>query len=127
MIDILFKGKRVDNEEWVYGYYVCLNGIKHLIYSGYAETDCGDYYPDSYEVSPETVEAVLPCKAGDTVYQVGTDCLIHEDKINKVIYSTDGVDFDERAIGKSVFLTREEAEAVLRELSEPLPEIENGR
>lgn len=66
---------------------------------------------------------VLPCKAGDTVYQVGTDCLIHEDKINKVIYSTDGVDFDERAIGKSVFLTREEAEAVLRELSE----IENGR
>lgn len=52
-------------------------------------------------------------KAGDTVYQVGTDCLIHEDKINKVIYSTDGVDFDERAIGKSIFLTREEAERYL--------------
>ena len=41
--------------EWVYGYYVCLNEKEHRIYTGYAETDCGDYYPDFYTVAPETV------------------------------------------------------------------------
>ena len=51
----LFRGKRKDNGEWVYGYYVCLNEAKHFIYTGYAETDCGNYYPDYYEVIPETI------------------------------------------------------------------------
>ena len=49
------KGKRKDNGEWVEGYYVCLNGDRHFIYTGYAETDCGTYYPDCHEVIPETV------------------------------------------------------------------------
>ena len=46
MREILFRGKRVDNGEWVYGYYTCFNEKECRIYSGYAETDCGDYYPD---------------------------------------------------------------------------------
>lgn len=49
------KAKRKDNNEWVTGYYVCLNGDRHFIYTGYAETDCDTYYPDCYEVIPETV------------------------------------------------------------------------
>lgn len=49
------KAKRKDNNEWVEGYYVCLNGDRHFIYTGYAETDCGEYYPDCHEVIPETV------------------------------------------------------------------------
>ena len=49
------KGKRIDNNKWVDGYYVCLNGDRHFIYTGYAETDCGTYYPDCHEVIPETV------------------------------------------------------------------------
>ncbi len=51
----LFRGKRVGNGEWVEGYYVCLNVDRHFIYTGYAETDCGTYYPDCHEVIPETV------------------------------------------------------------------------
>lgn len=53
--EILFRGKRKDNGEWIYGYYCVFNGMIHCIYTGYAETDCGDIYPDYYEVDPETV------------------------------------------------------------------------
>ena len=51
-----------------------------------------------------------PCKVGDKVYQ--TDgCRIYESTVRKIIYDTDGIAFDETAIGTSVFLTPEEAEA----------------
>ena len=59
MSKILFRGKRTDNDEWIKGFYVHLHDDKghesHRIYTGYAETDCGDYYPDWFEVDPETV------------------------------------------------------------------------
>lgn len=57
---------------------------------------------------------VPPCKVGDTVYQ--TDgCKIYESTVREIIYDTDGIAFDKTAIGTSVFLTREEAEAALAE------------
>ena len=61
MSEILFRGKTpsddeyIDCGEWVEGYYTCFNGKEHRIYNGYAETDCVDYYPDWYNVRPETV------------------------------------------------------------------------
>ena len=55
MREILFRGKRIDNQEWEEGYYVCLNGNEHRIYDGFAETDCGDFYPDWWKVDPATV------------------------------------------------------------------------
>ena len=63
---------------------------------------------------------VLQCKIGDTVYQ--TDGIrIYELEVfdvsirkNKPYYETESVDFDEDAIGKTVFLTREDAEKALR-------------
>ena len=55
-----------------------------------------------------------PCRVGDVVYQVDAE-RIYPSVVKAVIYDTDGIAFDERAIGKTVFLTREEAEAKLRE------------
>lgn len=60
----------------------------------------------------------LPCKVGDTVYEVGTDLKIHQSKIKNIIYDTNGIAFDERAIHETVFLTKEEAEARLKELQD---------
>jgi len=58
----------------------------------------------------------LPCRVGDKVYQ--TDGIrIYESTIRTIeissartVYFTDNIAFDERAIGDSIFLTREEAE-----------------
>lgn len=55
MREILFRGKDVETGEWIEGFYVCLNSKGHRIYNGYAETDCGDYYPDFWKVDPSTV------------------------------------------------------------------------
>lgn len=63
---------------------------------------------------------ILPfCKIGDTIYQ--TDGIrIYKSTINeiffistKLIYRTENFDFDETAIGNSIFLTKEEAEQAL--------------
>ena len=60
-----------------------------------------------------TVDAVeLPCKVGDTVYQVDAN-KIYPVTIKNLIYDAGHIAFDENAIGKSVFLTRKEAEAKL--------------
>jgi uncharacterized phage protein (TIGR01671 family) len=52
MMEIKFKGKRVDNGEWVYGYYVFRPDGKHLIYwKPFDEASQNTYH----EVDPETV------------------------------------------------------------------------
>lgn len=74
------------------------------------EKEC-DYFKDKSRF----IE--LPCKVGDTVYQVDSE-RIYESTVKRIIYDTDGIAFDERAIGKSVFLTREEAEKALERKKE---------
>lgn len=54
MREILFRGKDSDGV-WHEGFYVCHNGKSHAIYTGYAEVDCGEYYPQWFTVDPSTV------------------------------------------------------------------------
>lgn len=78
---------------------------KEPVYGMYIE-DC-DYFKDHNKF----VE--LPCKVGDRVYQ--TDGIrIYENKIERIIFDTNNIGFDETSIGKSIFLTREEAEQALK-------------
>ena len=55
----------------------------------------------------------LPCKVGDTVYQIDAE-RVYESEVKWIIFDCDDIAFDERAIGGSIFLTREEAEAALK-------------
>ena len=57
---------------------------------------------------------VPQCKVGDTVYQIDAE-RVFKSKVKAIVYDTENIAFDERAIGKTVFLTREEAEQALKE------------
>jgi uncharacterized phage protein (TIGR01671 family) len=51
--EIKFRGKRIDNGEWVYGWYIQyehMGDIKHFIVTNWAQI-----YVNSYLVDPETV------------------------------------------------------------------------
>ena len=63
MREITFRGKRVDNGDWVYGFYGWSMG-KDYITSIYNESPSqsepgGAYYEKHYEVIPETVGQLL--------------------------------------------------------------------
>lgn len=73
----------------------------------------------------ETVEArlekavELPCKVGDTIYQTDTNgTRIFKSTVKNIIFETDGVAFDERAIGESIFLTEEAVKEKMKKLQE---------
>ena len=84
--------------------------------------DIEDILGDDYDLARlrELVEAdrdgrcvVLPCKIGDTVYQADTE-RIYGLEVKKVIYDCGHIAFDDEAIGKTVFLTREATEDALK-------------
>jgi uncharacterized phage protein (TIGR01671 family) len=74
-MEIKFRGKRIDNGEWVYGYYVVYDegpeGIKHIIQAPYRY----------YEVDPETVGQFTnqSDKNGKEAYE--NDRLCHFDEL----------------------------------------------
>ncbi len=53
MREIKFRGKRVDNGEWVTGYYVCIGEKYHYIYTD--KVDLIALASEKYLVIPETV------------------------------------------------------------------------
>lgn len=89
--------------------------VKLLIEGNYRER--GNVVPRSpYERWCEIADYLLshgvtlpPCRVGDTVYQTDGE-RVYESVVKKVIYDTDGIAFDETAIGTSVFLQRGQAE-----------------
>ena len=96
--EILFKAKIIDNDEWVEGYYVCLNAKQHRIYTGYAETDCGHYYNDFYEIDINTLcqYTGLTDKDGNKIWE--NDVVRNEYERNgfqtlKIYYSTENAKY----------------------------------
>ena len=56
MRDILFKAQRLDNKEWVEGYYVKIHGTNlHYIATGKLEIKNGRLALEVFEIEPETL------------------------------------------------------------------------
>ena len=58
MREILFKAKRIDNGEWVEGYYLNIAKINHFICTGKIKLDGalkGIIAPEMYEIDPDTL------------------------------------------------------------------------
>ena len=72
-----------------------------------------DHLRDIIKAEQDGLLVALPCKVGDKVYQIDAE-RVYESEVKGIIYDAGHIDFDERAIGKTVFLTREEAEAALK-------------
>ena len=86
----------------------------------YGNKLCGFEHIADYLIENGVI--VLLCKVGDRVYQTDgvriyelevLDVSIHK---NMPYYETESIDFDTRAIGTSIFLTKSEAEQKLKEM-----------
>jgi len=95
MSEMLARGKRTDNGEWVVGFYVHLKDVMkdletHRIYIYFSETDCGDFYPCWFEVDPATVGrcAGMPDKNGVEIFE--GDFVRIDDDVKKAFNVTDG-------------------------------------
>ena len=73
---------------------------------------CRSYFKD------KSLVLNLPCKVGSKIYQLDSAGAIYESEVTNIIYDTNGIAFDSKAIGKCVFLSREEAEQALKELEQ---------
>ena len=108
MREILFRGKRVDNGEWVFGYFVNTdrNGSGYLIVDGW---DCGYVH----EVDEKSIGQYTGLKDKNGVKVFDGDILRDEDKKLGAVEFNKGRfvgDFDGRTYYYELYLDAEKSE-----------------
>ena len=102
-----------------YHYEACLNSLSENKVLNNIEDFVCEHYKD------KSLIVELPCRVGDVVWHYGKSFVIESIEIfsSRIVYrcgnpgTDDYLPFDNRAIGKTVFLSREEAERALEEIN----------
>lgn len=92
MREILFRGKRTDNGEWVQGFYVVLGGENHCIFTGRLDITRGSIGFEYFKVDPKTVGQFtgLTDKNGNKIFEGDIVSYFNNDILNSEIIYKDG-------------------------------------
>lgn len=89
MKEVKFRGRRVGNSKWVYGFYALISNKHHQIFSGTWHHASGS--PNSFEVNPETVGQYTGLKDAKDV-EIYEGDIIQDAEENKYVILWDSGD-----------------------------------
>lgn len=89
MKEILFRGQRVDNGEWVYGNLINWNPKLNprIVWCEYCEID--EYIETNYEIKKESVSQYIGHKDKNNVKIFENDRVLYDGVLGNVFYSDD--------------------------------------
>lgn len=86
MREILFRGKRIDNGEWVKGFYVCVLDTHYIMTGKFDSLTNGIINSEAYKVDPDTIGQFTGLTDENGVKIFEGDIVRYGDTIHRVVF-----------------------------------------